>query len=224
MPITSFRRWMERSGYRPSTVRQTVSQVDNVLRNVRLGGVPEVYQGDAIRRFLRWAEQTGSAPEQAHDLRVGDVLRTEADAIEEGLDSGEILIERKGGSFIHVPTAGSFEEWQQLLQGMRAAGYFNDSVASYVLDRRRASPLAGDAAYQRVRRRLRMLGQELGLPQPVHLQRIRRTLAVRALREEKDLTLVQGLLGHASLQSTAHYVDESRTREVGDLQRKLRGR
>ena len=116
----------------------------------------------------------------------------------------------------------SLPEWEALHRGLAGGGFQDDIVASYVCDRPGCSPIAGEAAYQRVNRHLKALGDELGLPAPVHLHRLRRTLAVQALRTTKDMTIVQQLLGHASLSSTERYVDEVRTDAVGRLQKKLR--
>ncbi len=155
-------------------------------------------------------------------LRVGDVLAIPWAHIDEGLRSGVVTLERKGGRYIDVPTSGSEPEWAALHQGMETAGYGRDIVASYVRGESRSSALAGEAAYQRVNRHLKDLGAELGLPDPVHLHRMRRTIAVQALRTTQDMTQVQQLLGHASLSSTERYVDEVRTDAVGRLQKKLR--
>lgn len=155
-------------------------------------------------------------------LRVGDVLAIPWPYIDEGLQAGAVRLERKGGHFTDVPIDGSEPEWLALREAMRTGGYMDDIVASYVRGERWSSPLAGEAAYQRVNRYLKGLGDELGLPEPVHLQRLRRTLAVQALRTTGDLGLVQQLLGHRSISSTQHYVDEVRTDAVGRLQKKLR--
>lgn len=155
-------------------------------------------------------------------LRVGDVLSIPWVHIDEGLRSGIVTLERKGGRFIDVPTTGSEPEWASLHGHMDAAGYSRDTVASYVREEPGASPLAGEAAYQRMNRYLKSLGAELELPDPIHLHRLRRTIAVQALRTTQDMTQVQQLLGHASLSSTERYVDEVRTDAVGRLQKKLR--
>lgn len=155
-------------------------------------------------------------------LRVGDVLAIPWRYIDEGLQEGAVRLERKGGHFTDVPLDGSEPEWLALREGMRVAGFERDIVASYVRQEANSSPIAGEAAYQRVNRYLKNLGAELGLPSPVHLQRLRRTLAVQALRTTGDLGLVQQLLGHRSIASTQHYVDEVRTDAVGRLQKKLR--
>jgi integrase len=154
-------------------------------------------------------------------LRVGDVLAIPWRHIDEGLPGGVITVERKGGRYLEVPTAGSEVQWAALATLMSAAGYTGDIVASYVRGEADASPLAGEAAYQRVNRYLKGLGAELALPEPVHLHRLRRTLAVQALRTTKDMNLVQQLLGHVSMSSTERYVDEVRTDDVGRLQAKL---
>jgi len=273
-----FEAWLVERGYRRSTVRQSVAQMENVERSVAIGGMPEVYQVPAVRRWLAFSESKDEFPylagllrEMGYEaatggpkrapsrkvvrrsfsdeqwskllgalevdetreacvlrliavtgLRIGDALGIPAPDIAAGLESGDVVqVERKGGTFIEVPVAGSAPEWNALLVQMDTFGYAGDIVASYVRGQRGSSPLAGDAAYQRVNRHLKSVADELGLPGPVHLHRLRRTLAVQALRETGDMTLVQRLLGHRSLQSTSKYVDEIRTHDVGELQRKL---
>jgi integrase len=157
-------------------------------------------------------------------LRVGDVLKIPWTAIDDAFDGsteGVVVVERKGGRFIEVPMDGSFDEWNCILRGMVGGGFDGDIVASWVTGTPGSSPLAAEAAYQRVNRHLKGIGEDLELPRPVHLHRIRRTVAVQALRTTKDMTMVQQLLGHSSLSSTERYVDELRTRDVARLQKKL---
>ena len=274
----NFEQWLHQAGYRESTLRATLRQIETMRDALRGGHPPEPYLAPAIRRYLAWArsegvhdedievlEQLGYEPVApvlgaresrklprrsftdddwyallqalgADDcreaavlrvmavtgLRVGDVLAIPWTHIDEGLRSGLVTLERKGGRYIDVPTSGSEPEWASLHADMETAGYQRDIVASYVRDESRASPLAGEAAYQRVNRHLKAHGAELGLPAPVHLHRMRRTIAVQALRTTHDMTQVQQLLGHRSLSSTERYVDEVRTDAVGRLQKKLR--
>lgn len=153
-------------------------------------------------------------------LRIGDVLRIELPALRTGLEHGALLAERKGGHVLPLPLDGARPAWQRLYDAM-ASEQHEGNVAGWVLGVRWASPLAADAAYQRVRRRLLTIAKQLGVHGRVHLHRMRRTIAVQALRITKDLKQVQGLLGHLSLASTNEYVDEIRQDDVARLQQKL---
>lgn len=156
-------------------------------------------------------------------LRVGDVLPITKYAIEEGLKTGDVVLRKKGGDVVSVPVGGTAEAWQRLHDAMQynASNGGDLNVAGWVLDELTASPLAGDAAYQRVNRYLKKLGRELDLSEPIHLHRMRRTVAVQALRVTKDSVGVQQLLGHQSHASTLVYLDEKRSDDVARLQRKL---
>lgn len=153
-------------------------------------------------------------------LRIGDVLRIEMRALKDGLQAGALLAERKGGHVLPLPLEGAKPAWQRLYDAM-ASEQHEGNVAGWVLGERLASPLAGDAAYQRVRRRLLTTARQLGVQGRVYLHRMRRTIAVQALRITKDIKQVQGLLGHLSLDSTNEYVDELRQDDVARLQHKL---
>lgn len=152
-------------------------------------------------------------------LRISDVLPLTLPQVQAGTEKGIIRMERKGGKMVDVATRP--EDWTPLAIGMQARE--SPTVAAYLTGQDDASTMSADAAYQRVRRALITIGNELALTGPVHLHRLRRTRAVQALRITKDLTLVQGLLGHSSIRSTYHYVDESRTEDVSRLQRKMAG-
>jgi site-specific recombinase XerD len=153
-------------------------------------------------------------------LRIGDVLRIEVAALREGLQRGALLAERKGGHVLPLPLEGAREAWQRLYDAMESEKH-DGNVAGWVLGQHLASPLAGDAAYQRVRRRLLSTAKLLDVEGRVYLHRMRRTIAVQALRITKDMKQVQSLLGHLSLASTDEYVDEIRQNDVARLQHKL---
>jgi len=156
----------------------------------------------------------------ASPRRIGEILPLKHRAIRAGLDAGVIVMVTKGGYELQVPVQGAHEAWGKLCTRMEADGHRGD-VATWVSPYGAGSSLAGGDAYQKCNRYLRQLGQETGVAGRVHLHRMRRTVAVQALRVTKDVTLVQGLLGHRNLQSTTRYLDELRLDELGALQEEL---
>ena len=116
------------------------------------------------------------------------------------------------------PIAGAEDAWERL-RPMLGAGYGN--VATWVCSRGNGSPEAGQGAYKAVSRQLSTLAGMAGVSGRVHLHRLRRTVAVRALRATKDVGAVQQLLGHSHPATTHKYLDEAREDDVAELQRQL---
>lgn len=153
-------------------------------------------------------------------LRIGDVLRTPREVIARGLKSGVLDIERKGGTFVQVPIEGIEAPWQALLERMRAdkAG----TVAALVCPDN-PSPVAGQCAYKRCQRHLELVCAAVGVDGRHNLHRLRRTMAVQALKSTKDIVAVQQLLGHASVTSTQRYLDEIRVDDVARTRKAVLG-
>jgi site-specific recombinase XerD len=84
--------------------------------------------------------------------------------------------------------------------------------------------LAGEAAYKQIDTRLKQVAREAGLTERVHLHRLRRTVAVRALAQTNDIAAVQQMLGHRSIQTTARYVDEARPEALAGIQQSINPR
>jgi integrase len=155
-------------------------------------------------------------------LRIGDLLTLTMLRLSNGLMQGAVQVERKGGTMALVPVDGAKEGWARLADKWATDGSCgDDTVASWLTGQKDASPLAGDAAYQRVNRHFRRFCEELGIDGPNHLHRLRRTVAVQALRITEDAGAVQQLLGQKSIQSTYLYLDELRRNDVARLQGRL---
>jgi len=182
------------------------SFVENDLRRL------SVYLEDHISpedRVLRVLLDTG--------LRIGDVLRLTQKTLADGLQSGIITVQVKGGHMIYKPIAGAELAWNKLYAGLVASKY--RSVAKFVCPTGNGSARAGDAAYQVVNRHLKEIGQLSGR---LHLHRLRRTFAVDALRYTQDITAVQQALGHRNISTTQQYTDELRIDDVAELQKNMR--
>lgn len=155
-------------------------------------------------------------------LRIGDVLRTPVSRIENGLKTGVIQIERKGGRVKPVPLGDNTAAWKALHAAAKKVGAVN--VAQF-LCRENPSPLPGDCAYQRANRRIKLYQRKLKCVDSLHLHRLRRTIAVAALRETNgDLIKVQQMLGHDAIASTQRYTDELQVEGIATLQSQLFGK
>jgi len=155
-------------------------------------------------------------------LRIGDVLRLTKKTLAEGLQSGIITVQVKGGHMIYKPVTGAEEAWEQLYTGLIASKY--QSVAKLVCPEGSGSTRAGGCAYQRVNRHFKDLGERLNISGRLHLHRLRRTFAVDALRYTQDITAVQQALGHRNISTTQQYTDELRIDDVAELQKNMRKR
>lgn len=166
-------------------------------------------------RVLRVIASTG--------LRIGDVLRVPTDVLAVGLEKGErglLDLEKKGGASITMPIEGAREAWQDLYDSL--AEDEADTVAAWLVDN--PSPEAGDPAYKHVYRHFRRVAAELGVSGRVHPHRLRRTMAVRALKAtDRDLVTVAQMMGHSTITTTQRYVDELDADRVASVQRKVRG-
>lgn len=153
--------------------------------------------------------------------RIGDVLRLQRAPLQQGLRTGILQLERKGGLYVEVPVEGARPAWEALQRRWAAAPGPARTVADWVAPGGAWGAEAGGAAYKRVQRYLRQIASDNGLQGRVHLHRLRRTVGVRALGATKDIHAVQQLLGHRSIRSTEQYVSELRADDVAELQRKL---
>jgi integrase len=222
-----FARWLEEQGIvggmRPMAAKPTgrklearaFSEAD--YRTICAACEQPARQADPEVHVLRVLARTG--------LRVGDVLRVPLDNLQQGLEGaaeggpGVLPIERKGGSWVQIPILGALDAWSELYD--RAASF--DNVAGYVSGGVSHSPESGDIPYTRTRRYFEALCANEGVAGRAHLHRLRRTVAVRALRAtDGDLIGVQQLLGHKSIASTQRYVDEIDAERVAAIQRKIR--
>ncbi|MCP4204228.1 MAG: tyrosine-type recombinase/integrase [bacterium] len=152
-------------------------------------------------------------------LRVGDLLRLSRRRLRDGLDRNVITIEQKGGDDRLIYTEGTRWPWKRLYSAFE--GVHASTVAWLVAPNGDGSPLSSDAAYMAVNRRLKKLGKDLGIPGPHRTHRIRRTVAVQALRLTEDLPAVQQLLGHKSINTTLGYVSEARPEREAELRKQL---
>jgi len=148
--------------------------------------------------------------------RVGDVLGIRRDRLKAALRTGTLQLEVKSGKVLQAPIEGVRDVWEGLLYEWPKE---HETLAAWVCPR---SVDGNSGPYQRVRRYFKTLGMELGIDSRVHLHRIRRTVGVRALKQTRDIHLVSQLLGHANVASTQLYVDELRTADLADLQKRLR--
>ena len=153
-------------------------------------------------------------------IRVGDALRIESANVARALrnNHAEMPLVRKGGTT--VPLAlGVLEPWQRLNRQLQEA---KAPTVAALLSPKHPSDEPGDAPYQQIHRRLKWWQKELSLKGRVHTHKMRRTFAVRLYKLTKDPIIVaQGLNNGAA--ATAKYLDESRTDQVADYQRQLRG-
>lgn len=163
-------------------------------------------------------------------VRIGDVLRVERSKLKVALFSSEGIIEvvQKGGRKRLIPVFGAEVYWLRLREACNKSARQNAdapndvaTVAEAVCPASSWGARGGGGAYQRVNRHLHAIATRLRVTGRPHLHRLRRTVATTALAKTKDIHLVRDLLGHASIRSTEHYVDEIRSAEVAVLQKQL---
>lgn len=142
-------------------------------------------------------------------LRVGDVLRIELAALKRGVRDNVLRLIQKGGRVreLHLlgPLAESFQRLHQGVGPAQGERLYDVMGGTY------------QTAYKRVQRALDRAARAIELPGRAHTHRLRRTVAMQALRATRDVGLVQQLLGHASPTTTQRYLDEERPGEVSEL-------
>lgn len=191
-------------------------------------------------RLLAWLEVPRQDPEietavavlgleAATGLRIGDILRIPVRDLAEGLANGRIELEQKGGTRRVLYVAGAPEAWKRLGRACRASGALRTlrpvvggatNVASCVCVSDDVS--SSGCAYKRCERLLKQAQKELGLDR-LHTHRLRRTMAVQALRVTKDVSAVSEMLGHVPGSHATHgYIDEARPERVAELTQQVR--
>jgi len=130
----------------------------------------------------------------ATGLRIGDLLAIPCSALLEAKRTNQVRFDAKGGEWRILPIAPP--------KDTRASGE--------------------GPAYKRVRRALLRAAGRAGVDGRIYLHRLRRTVAVQALRVTEDMPAVQQLLGHRSMLTTSTYLDEARPDAIGNVQRRIR--
>lgn len=156
-------------------------------------------------------------------LRIGDILRIELGALRKGVASGVLDLTQKGDRERVLAVRGSAGEdaWRRLLDATDAG-----SVTRARLTVARAISGSDDAtssgaAYAQCQRVLKRASKELGI-EHLHTHRLRRTMAVQALRLTGDIPAVQEMIGHApGSPATMKYLDEARAGDVAKLSKRV---
>ena len=125
------------------------------------------------------------------------------------LQSGEVMVQGKGGKRRSVPLGASALEalthWLKVrtqVAGVLSQASPGVSAQSLALfPGRHATRLTAQSVWQRLRRR----SQLAGLATPVHPHMLRHSFASHVLQSSSDLRAVQELLGHASITTTQMY-------------------
>jgi site-specific recombinase XerD len=152
---------------------------------------------------------------------VGDVLRLTRHKLAVGLPDRVITIEQKGGDERLIYIEGAEAPWLHLHDAFEGQPAEIANVARLVAPGGDGSPLSAGAAYRKVERTLKRLANALRLEGPHRTHRLRRTVAVQALRVTEDVTVVQQLMGHKNYQTTLGYVNEARPEREVALRRQL---
>jgi len=171
--------------------------------------------GDVEAAALRVLMSTG--------LRVGDLLATPTAALLEGQRTGIIVLEAKGGERRLLPWSGAPDDWA-VLTGFAEIRPKMPTVAALIDGRRNARADSNGNAYARLRSTLQRVATAAGITDRMHLHRLRRTVAVQALRVTDDTAAVQQLLGHRTIATTARYLDEARPDALAGVQQKIQQR
>ena len=114
------------------------------------------------------------------------------------LQSGEVLVQGKGGKRRTVPVGGpALEALQQWLALRGSAATLQPALFLG----RNGTRLTPQSIWQRLRQR----SLQAGLAAPVHPHMLRHSFASHVLQSSSDLRAVQELLGHASITTTQVY-------------------
>ncbi len=127
-------------------------------------------------------------------LRRSDLLRITPAAYHAPTQTIQMLMHKTGQSLC-VPASA---ELQALFLSLESA-----FPHTPVLETLRGKPITNAALDKQWSR----LKKKAGVPRGLWLHDLRRTLAVSLYEVSKDLRVVEQMLGHASLQSTIHYLE-----------------
>lgn len=186
-------------------------------RGKRASKVTRPMTGDELDAFLKTLERTkGRSPEWVWPcvtilLRLGlrarvDLCRLRRAEITEGLRSGRLQLETKGGRMRAVPISPAKEAFSELLR----TGKW-ETVAEAIVgidDPKRA--------YEEIYKAVKGLAKAAGIDhKEVHPHRLRHTAAHRLWEKTKDILKVRDFLGHAHVATTERYLRGDRTDEIG---------
>lgn len=192
----------------------------------RLSAALEAQEDRAAARVLEVLVETG--------LRIGDALGVERTALDEAARSGRLRLRTKGGKERILPYSDAWKrmlaQWKAEEKSVRvdrsSSTVLWPTVGCWLMHRREPVDAGrrDSAAYKRVERALKAVAKTADVSGRVHLHRIRRTVGVQALRMTRDTATVQQMLGHASIQTTAGYLDEARPDDIAEVQEQIRNR
>lgn len=162
-------------------------------------------------------------------LRAGDALRITQDAAVESLETGRLELIQKGQRMRPLLFSGPDDPLRESLE--RALRQWRAEEDD---DRRNSDDMTGwivpgsaarlplDSARHALSTVLHRIGQSVNLRGRIHLHRMRRTIAVQALRDGADVMAVGQLLGHRpGSRATLGYIDEARLEDVANLRRNI---
>lgn len=190
---------------------------------------PRSMDDESWERFCSWTSKD-PAPEarvlevmQQTGLRIGDILRVRREELTRALKTGKMEIVVKGRDPRTYSIQGARGAWVRLQAAWDTLQPDAENIAAWICPSGEGSWLPGDGAYTRVRTHLKTTCQALGISERVFLHRLRRTVAVLALKaSDNNVVAVGKLLGHRSIAATQRYLDEDDAEGVADLQRKIR--
>lgn len=223
----------------PKEVREHAAAALAILRKPRGSGIRGGRKAKVRKRTAQSVDDTtwpklitalekSEVPESAvlllegqTGLRVGDVLRISPAALLAGRKAGRVTLTAKGGRDRVMHFDGAARAWQKLVELVeKTPGAKSMPNIARVLSSSDDTSSSG-AAYKACWRLLKSLEEELGTDR-LHTHRLRRTMAVQALRVTQDVATVGQLLGHApGSNATLSYVDEARSEDVARLSKKV---
>jgi integrase len=147
-------------------------------------------------------------------LRVSDVLQIEREKVLEGLRTGTVYLQQKGGGYRPFPCQGDL------------ANVFDELVIHWqwtVLWKAITKGKKQRAAYMVLYRALKEAADDAGLnSRSIHPHLLRATAAVQLYRRSgKDILAVKAWLGHRSITTTQKYLRYIDEEELGDLYDRL---
>ena len=158
-------------------------------------------------------------------LRISDALRIELENARAAIETNRLETVQKGGRPRTLVLEGEsdplYRALVHLLQAVSASGEKPKTLWQWVIPSSHAK-LPIDSARRACYEKFRAIGKIVGLRGRVHLHRMRRTIAVQALRSGADVVAVGQLLGHErGSTATMKYIDEARLDDVASARRKI---
>ncbi|HLZ13283.1 MAG TPA: tyrosine-type recombinase/integrase [Candidatus Acidoferrum sp.] len=144
-----------------------------------------------------------------HGLRFTSALKVKPKDF--NYETGILMVETKGGYQQAIPVTKTIRHYIETLPERASA----EETIVEILAGKKITTDGVRKAFRRCRR-------EAGIPEDVNPHNFRRAIATKAWKETKDIRVVQQILGHHSMHTTARYIVDEEPEKLRELLEELK--